>query len=85
MSYSFELCRKNVDELVMVSDDEIKAAMGILFTDLKVAVEPACAASTAALSGPLKDRVAGEKVVLVLCGSNIDWETYETQARLELS
>jgi threonine dehydratase len=85
MSYSFELCRQYVDELVMVSDDEIKAAMGILFTDLKVAVEPACAASTAALCGPLNDRFAGEKVVLVLCGSNIDWETYETQAQLELN
>ena len=83
-SYSFELCRLYVDELVKVSDDEIKAAMGILFRDLKIAVEPACAASTAALYGPLKGRFAGEKIVLVLCGSNIDWETYESLAQLEL-
>ena len=83
-SYSFELCRLYVDELVKVSDDEIKAAMGMLFRDLKVAVEPACAASTAALYGPLKGRFAGEKIVLVLCGSNIDWETYESLAQLEL-
>ena len=80
--YSFELCRQYVDELVMVSDDEIKDAMGVLFRDLKIAVEPACAASTAALCGPLKDRLAGKKVVLLLCGSNIDWKTYESQARL---
>ncbi len=82
-SYSFELCRLYVDELVMVSDDEIKAAMGMLFRDVKIAVEPACAASTAALYGPLKGRFAGDKVVLVLCGSNIDWETYASQAQLE--
>jgi len=81
-SFSFELCRQNVDELVMVSDDEIKAAMGMLFRDLKIAIEPACAASTAALCGPLKGRFAGQKVVLLFCGSNIDWQTYESQAQL---
>jgi threonine dehydratase len=81
-SYSFELCRQNVDELVLVSDDEIKAAMGMLFREQKIAVEPACAASTAALFGPLKDRFTGKKVILILCGSNIDWNTYESQAQL---
>jgi threonine dehydratase len=80
--YSFELCRQNVDELVMVNDDEIKEAMGMLFRDLKFAVEPACAASTAALCGPLNGRFAGKKVVLLLCGSNIDWKTFESQAQL---
>ena len=80
--YSFELCRQYVDELVMVSDDEIKDAMGTLFRDLKIAVEPACAASTAALCGPLNGSLAGKKVVLLLCGSNIDWKTYESQAQL---
>lgn len=81
--YSFQLCRQNVHELVMISDDEIKAAMGLLFREMKIAVEPACAASTAALCGPLKGRFAGKKVVLVFCGSNIDWNTYESQSRLE--
>ncbi len=80
--YSFELCRQNVDELVLISDAEIKAAMGMLFRDQKIAVEPACAASTAALFGPLKGRFAGKKVVLILCGSNIDWNTYASQAQL---
>ncbi len=80
--YSFELCRQNVDELVMISDEEIRETMGMLFRDLKLAVEPACAASTAALCGPLDGRFAGNKVVLVLCGSNIDWDTYASQARI---
>lgn len=83
MQHSFELCRQNVDELVKVSDEQIADAMGLLFRDMKIAIEPACAASTAALCGPLKGRFAGKKVVLVLCGSNIDWNTYETQARLD--
>ena len=81
--HSFELCRQNVDELVKVSDEQIKESMGILFRDMKIAIEPACAASTAALCGPLKGRFAGKKIVLVFCGSNIDWNTYENQARLD--
>jgi len=83
MQHSFELCRQNIDELVKVSDEQIKDAMGLLYREMKIAIEPACAASTAALWGPLKGRLAGKKVVLVFCGSNIDWNTYENQARLE--
>ena len=82
MPYSFSLCQQFVDELVMISDAELSEAMGVLFRRMKMAVEPACAASTAALTGPLRDRFAGRKVVLVFCGSNIDWMTYEKHARL---
>lgn len=81
--YSFALCRDNVDELVKITDEQIKSMMGLMFRELKIAVEPACAASSAALMGPLKKRFPGKTVVLVLCGSNIDWTTYSTQAHLE--
>jgi threonine dehydratase len=47
---------------------------------MKIAVEPACVASTAALLGPLCDDLLGKRVVLVMCGSNIDWRTFEEQA-----
>jgi threonine dehydratase len=83
MPYSFEVCRQNVDELVLVTEDQLKDAMGFLFRNMKMAVEPACAASTAALAGPLRGRFDGKKVVIVLCGSNIDWQTYERHANLE--
>ena len=79
---SYELCRENVDELVLVSDDELKETMGLLFRELKIAVEPACAASTAALLGPLSGRFSGKKVVTIMCGSNIDWQTFARHANL---
>jgi len=79
---SYELCKENVDELVLVSDDELKETMGLLFRELKIAVEPACAASTAALLGPLSGRFSGKKVVIVMCGSNIDWQTFAQHANL---
>ncbi len=79
---SYELCKENVDELVLVSDDELKETMGLLFRELKIAVEPACAASTAALLGPLSGRFSGKKVVTIMCGSNIDWQTFARHANL---
>jgi threonine dehydratase len=54
--------------------------MGLLFADMKLAVEPACAAATAALCGPLRERVAGRRVGVILCGSNIDIGTFTRQA-----
>lgn len=80
---SFELCRDNVDELVLVSDDQLKDMMGVFFRELKIGVEPACVASTAALLGPLSGRFAGKKVVPVMCGSNIDWQTFAGYANLD--
>ena len=83
MPYSFELCRSNVDRLVEVEDLELRKAMGFLFQHMKIAVEPACAASTATLIGPLRDELAGKRVVLVFCGSNIDWATFSEQVIVE--
>jgi threonine dehydratase len=76
--YSFELCRRNVDELVMVDDDALRRAMKLLFVSAKLAVEPAGAAATAALAGPLRERLAGKRVGLVVCGANIDPATFAT-------
>jgi threonine dehydratase len=42
-------------------------------------VEPACAATTAAMLGPVRDSLRGKRVVLVMCGSNIDWRTFSQQ------
>jgi threonine dehydratase len=74
------LCRKHVEALVRVDDQSLRETMGLLFHLMHIAVEPACAASTAALLGPLRETLAGKTVVLVFCGSNIDWHTFEEQA-----
>jgi threonine dehydratase len=79
MPYSFELTRKNVDRLVLIDDSQLRKAMGFLFQSMSIAVEPACAATTAALLGPLRESLQGKHVVLVMCGSNIDWATFSQQ------
>jgi threonine dehydratase len=74
--YSFELCRRYLDELVRVDDAALRAAMLLLFRSAKLAVEPAGAAATAALWGPLRDVLRGQSVGVIVCGANIDAETF---------
>lgn len=73
---SFGLCERYLDDVVLVTDDALRHSMRQLFEILGIAVEPACAASLAAANGPLADRLAGKRVGLILCGSNIDPATW---------
>jgi threonine dehydratase len=73
---SFALCRASLTEIVRIEDEEMIAAMRFLAQHARHAVEPAGAAATAALLGPLRDRLAGRRVGLVVCGSNIAAEAY---------
>jgi threonine dehydratase len=69
---AWAISRHFVDEAVLVSDDDIRAAQKQLWNDLRLVVEPGGAAAYAALmTGTVKQR-AGERVVVVLCGSNCD-------------
>jgi threonine dehydratase len=73
---SYALCRASLEEVVRIADAEMISAMRFLAAHARLAVEPAGAAATAALLGPLRDRLAGLRVGLVVCGSNISAEDY---------
>ena len=77
--YSFALNKQFVDEVVLVSDDQIRDAMRLLFRSAKLVVEPAGAAALAALMYPLRERLEGKTVGLVVCGANIDAESFAKQ------
>lgn len=77
--YTFGLCQKFVDELVMIDDDQIRDAMRLLFNEMKLAVEPAGAAATAALVGPLRQQLRGKRVGVLVCGANTDLATLSRQ------
>jgi threonine dehydratase len=76
--YSFSLCRQYVDDLALVNDDQLCQAMALFFHGVRLAVEPASAAPLAALCGPLRQRLQGKRVGLVVSGANIDPLTYST-------
>jgi threonine dehydratase len=73
---SYALCRASLEEIVRIRDEEMVVAMRFLLQHARLAVEPAGAAATAALLGPLRDRLAGKRVGLIVCGSNISAEAY---------
>ena len=76
LPYSLGLCRRYLDEVVLVSDDAMRAALALLFRTAKLAVEPAGAAAAAALLGPLRERLRGKRVGLIICGTNISPARY---------
>lgn len=66
------ISRHFVDEAVLVTDDDISAAQKALWTDLRLVVEPGGAAAYAALMTGAVKRHDGERMVVVVCGSNCD-------------
>lgn len=71
----FEIVRKYVDEVVVVSDEEIKKAMILLLERVKLLVEPAGAASLAAIiSG--KTKFKDKEIVAILSGGNIGLDEF---------
>ena len=79
--YSFGLVQRYVDDVVLVDDDAIRAALKALFLDAKLVAEPASAAPLAAACGPLRERLEGCRVGLILSGSNIDLDTFAVHFR----
>jgi threonine dehydratase len=73
---TYDLCRRFVDDIVTVSDDAICAALALLYRDAKLAVEPAGAAAAAAVLGPLAARLRGKRTGVVICGANIDSDSF---------
>jgi threonine dehydratase len=69
------VCRALVDEIVLVSEDEIGAGFRFLYGRAKLACEPAGAAATAALLAGKVPLEAGETVVAVVSGGNVAPET----------
>ena len=77
LPFGFALCKKYVDELVRVSDAEICAGMVVLQEEAKLAVEPAAGAAMAGALGPLRERLSGQQVGIIICGANIDSATLQ--------
>jgi threonine dehydratase len=64
--------RDLVDDIALVSEAEIIAAMRIIFTRARLVIEPSAAVGVAAI---LAGRVGGAMdlpAVCVLCGGNVD-------------
>jgi len=74
---TYGIARDHVDRLVRIEDSEMLVAMDIFQNTLRITAEPACAASLAAITGPLKDDLKGRHVGIIACGSNISLARYQ--------
>ena len=69
--YAFDIMQKYVDDIFLVSDDEIKKAIHLIYEHTKNIAEGAGSASLAALIKN-KEIFKGKKVVCVLTGGNLE-------------
>ena len=69
---TLDVVRRLVDDVVIVPDDEIVAALRDVLAFTKILVEPAGAASVAALASRKVRLDSGSRVVAVLSGGNVD-------------
>lgn len=74
---TFELCQKLVDEFVLVSEAEIKAAMRLILETQHLLIEGAAGVAVAAYL-KIAERFRAQNVVIVLCGANISLEALKT-------
>jgi len=69
---AFDIAKAAVDHVALVSDDAIREAQKILWSDFRIMSEPGGAAALAALlSGAYKPQ-RGERIGVLLCGANVD-------------
>ncbi|GGE71384.1 threo-3-hydroxy-L-aspartate ammonia-lyase [Massilia psychrophila] len=70
-AHNFEVIRREVDDIVTVSDDQLVATMRFFAERMKMIVEPTgCLAAAAALQGVVA--VEGKKVGILVSGGNVD-------------
>ena len=71
---TFPIIQRLVDDIVLVSDDEIRTAVKFLLTRKKILVEPSGAVGAAALLARKVNGATG-RVGVILSGGNVDFET----------
>lgn len=72
---TFRLCQQHVDDTVLVSNDEICAAIKDVYTDCRAILEPGGAAAIAGLKKYAAEHESRDQTfVAVACGSNMNFD-----------
>ena len=72
---TFPIIKEYVDEIVLISEEEIIGAMQLIFERMKIIIEPSSAVALAALLYK-KVEVRGAKVGVILSGGNVDFSSF---------
>jgi threonine dehydratase len=73
---TLEIIQAHVADILLVSEDEIKAALRLVYERMKIIIEPSCAVPLAAvLKNP--NLFKGKKVGIILTGGNVDLSKFK--------
>ncbi len=67
----FEILQKYLDKLIEVSEKDIVASMRLIWSELKIVIEPSSAVAIASLLSH-RQEIKGEKVGVIITGGNVD-------------
>ncbi len=73
--YTFDIIRKNVDDIFTVSDEELVETMRFYAERMKMIVEPTGCLSFAAVR-QISTQLQGQRVGIIVSGGNVDIERY---------
>ena len=68
----FPIAQKCIDRVVLVADQDIRAAQKLLWKEMRILAEPGGAAAFAALISKKYRPSASERVGVLICGGNTD-------------
>lgn len=68
---NFPIILENVEEIIRVSEEEIRAALRLIWERMKIVVEPSSAVPLAAIIKE-KDKFQNKKVGIIISGGNVD-------------
>ena len=73
---TLEIIQAHVTDILLVTEEEIKAALRLVYERMKIIIEPSCAVPLAAV---LKnaDLFKGKKVGIILTGGNVDLSKFK--------
>jgi threonine dehydratase len=74
-SITFDIAREVIDDVVLISEEEMVQAIRLTFAELHVAIEASAAVGIAALLSGKVSEIAGKRVAVVLTGRNIAPDT----------
>lgn len=69
--YNFPIIKELVTEIIRVKEDEIVAALRLIWERMKIVVEPSSATALAAVLRE-KEKFRGKKVGIIISGGNVD-------------
>jgi threonine dehydratase len=74
---TFDLCRRLVDDWVLVTESEIRRAMALVALEHDLRIEGAAGVAVAGFLRSVGDLGPGGNAVIVICGGNIDRAAFE--------